>query len=51
MTKLIIRNKEINNFIKIVKCLEVSGLLVEAMSETIENEATEQNDGLFPTIY
>ena len=45
MTTLIISNKEINNVMKIVKCLKVSGLLVEGISKTIENKAKEQRDG------
>ena len=40
-TTLIISNYEIENTIKIVKCLEKSGLLIKWVSETIQNEAKE----------
>ena len=39
MTKLIISNKEINDIMKIVKSLEGSRLLINIVSETIQNEA------------
>ena len=35
---LIIPNEEMNNFIKIVKSLEKSGLLIKGVSEEIKNE-------------
>ena len=38
---LIIFNEEINDFMKIVKSLEESGLLIKGVSETIENETKE----------
>ena len=41
MTVLVISTKEMDNT-KIVKCLEESGLLVECVSETIENEGKEK---------
>ena len=42
MAILIISNEEMNDFIKIVKFLEASGLLIKDLSETIKNEAKEQ---------
>ena len=41
-TTLIIFNDETEDIIKIVKSLEVSGLLLKGVGETIENEAKEQ---------
>ena len=43
-TTLIISNEKIN-ITKIVKSLEVSGLLIKEVSETIKNEAKEQKRG------
>ena len=42
-TTLIISNEEMNYIMKIVKCLEESGLLIKGVSETIKNEAKEQD--------
>ena len=44
-TTLLISNEEINGFMKIVKSLEESGLLIKGASETIKNEAQEQKEG------
>ena len=41
-TTLIISNEEINDIMKIVNCLEESGLLIKDVGETIKNEAKEQ---------
>ena len=41
-TKLIISNNEMEDFIKIVKSLEDSGLLLKGVTETIQNEVKEQ---------
>ena len=38
-TTLIISNKEMNDFMKIIKSLEESGLLIKGVSQTIKNEA------------
>ena len=38
VTILIISNEEMNDFIKIVKSLEKSGLLIKGVSEEIKNE-------------
>ena len=42
---LIMSNEEINDIKKIVKLLEVSDLLIKGVSETIKNEAKEQEGG------
>ena len=43
-TTLIITNDEIEDFLKIVKCLEDSGLLLEGVGETIKIETKEQKE-------
>ena len=40
-TTLIISNKQVEDM-KIVKCLEESGLLIKGVSKTIKNEAKKQ---------
>ena len=42
MTTLIILNDEIHGIIKIVKSLEDSGLLIEGVTKTVQNEVKEQ---------
>ena len=42
VTKLIISIEEMNDIMKIVKSLEESGLLINGVSETIQNEAEEE---------
>ena len=42
-TTLIISNEKINDIMKIVKSLEKSELSIKDVSETIKNEAKEQN--------
>ena len=37
--------EEMEGIMKIIKSLEESGLLVQGISETIKNEATEQKGG------
>ena len=49
-TTLIISNKEMNDIMKIVKCLEESGLLLKGVSETIKNEAKEQKGGFLSML-
>ena len=44
-TTLILSNEEMEDIMKIVKSLEDSGLLTKGVSETIQNEATEQKGG------
>ena len=41
MTTLIISNGEIHDMIKIVKSLEDSGLLIEGVTKTVQNEVKE----------
>ena len=50
MTTLIISNNEIEDIIKIVKSLEDSGLLLEGVTETIQNEVKEQKGGFFSML-
>ena len=50
MTTLRISNEEMN-IIKIVKSLRESGLLIESVSETIENEAKEQIGGFLSMLF
>ena len=42
--------EEIQDITKTVKLLEESGLLINVISETIKNEAKEQNGGFLPTL-
>ena len=42
MTTLIVSNDEIGDIIKLVKSLEDSGLLLEGVTETVQNEIKEQ---------
>ena len=50
MTTLIISNDEIHDIIKIVKSLKVSGLLVNEITETVENEVKEQKGGFLSKL-
>ena len=45
MTTLIISNDEIHDFIKIVKSLEDSRLLLKGVTKTVQNEVKEQKKG------
>ena len=45
-TTLITSNDEMDDILKIVKSLEVSGLLLKGVSETIQHEAKEEEDFL-----
>ena len=49
-TTLIISNDEMKDIIEIVKSLEDSGLLLEGVSETIQNEAKEQKGGFLSML-
>ena len=44
-TTLIISNKDIEDLIKIIKSLEDSGLLIEGITESVQNEVKEQKEG------
>ena len=46
ITTLIISNNDIEDIIKIVKSLEDSGLLLEGVTEAVQNEVKEQKRGL-----
>ena len=45
MATFIISNEEMYNIRKIIKSLDESGLLIKGVSETIKNEAKEQQGG------
>ena len=49
-TTLIISNDEIMDIIKIVKFLEDSGLLLEGVTETVQNEVKEQKGGFLSMV-
>ena len=49
-TTLIISNDEMNDIIKIVKSLEDSGVILKAVSETIQHEAKEQRGGFLSML-
>ena len=49
-TALIIPNDEMEDVIKIAKFLKYSGLLVKAVSETIQNKAKEQKEGFLSML-
>ena len=50
MTTLIISNDEIRDIIKMVKSLEDSGLLLEGVTETVQNEVKEQIGGFLSML-
>ena len=50
MTTLIISNDEIHDIIKIVKSLEDSGLLIEGVTKTVQNEGKEQKGGFLSML-
>ena len=49
-TALMVFDEKMNNIMKIVKSLEDSGLLIKDVSETIKNEAKEQNGGFLDML-
>ena len=49
-TTLIIANDEMEDFIKIVKSLENSGLLLKGVTETVQNELKEQKGGFLSML-
>ena len=49
-TTFIISNDEIKDILKIAKFLENSGLLLEGVNETIQNEAKEQKGGFLSML-
>ena len=50
VTALIISSEEMIDFMKIVKSLEKSGLLIKGVNETIKNKAKEQKEGFLQKI-
>ena len=50
MTTLIISNDEIHDIIKIVKSPEDSGLLIEGITKTVQNEVKEQKGGFLSML-
>ena len=49
-TTLIISNKDMEDLIKIVKSLEDSGLLLEGVTESVQNEVKEQKEGFLSML-
>ena len=49
-TTLIISNDEMDDILKIFKCLEDSGVLLKGVSKTIQNEAKEQRRGFLSML-
>ena len=49
-TALIISNEQIDDIMKIVKSIKESGLLIKGATETITNEAKEQNGGFLSML-
>ena len=49
-TTLIISNKDMDDLIKIVKSLEDSGLLLEGITESVQNEIKEQKSGFLSML-
>ena len=49
-TTLIISNDEMDDILKIVKCLEDTGVLLKGVSETIKHEAKEQRGGFLSML-
>ena len=47
---LLISSDEMNDIIKIMKTLEYSGVLLEGVTKTIENETKEQRGGFLPVL-
>ena len=50
MTAMIISNEKMDDIMKIVKFLEVSGLSINAVSETSKNEAEEHKFGFLGVL-
>ena len=50
ITTLVISNDEIKDIIKIVKSLDDSGLLLEGVTETVQNEVKEQKGGFLSML-
>ena len=48
--KLIIEQEDMNDIMKIIEALENSGILLKAVSKTIENETKEQRGGFLSML-
>ena len=49
-TTLVSPNEDLNDIMKIVKCLEDTGLSIKGVSESVENEAKEQKGGFLDML-
>ena len=49
-TTLIISNDDMHDFLKIVKSLEDSGMLVDGITETVKNEVKQQKGGFLSML-
>ena len=49
-TTLIISNDDMHDFLKIVKSLEDSGILVDGITETVKNEVKQQKGGFLSML-
>ena len=49
-TILVISNKKMNDFMKIIKCLQNVGLLIKSVSKAIKHEAKEQEGGFLSIL-
>ena len=49
-TTLIISNEDMDDLIKIVKCLDDSGLLLKGVTESVQNEVKEQKGGFLSML-
>ena len=48
--KLIIEQEDMNDIIKIIEALEISGILLKGVAKTIENETKEQRGGFLSML-
>ena len=48
--KLIIEQEDMNDIIKIIEALEISGILLKGVTKTIENETKEQRGGFLSML-
>ena len=46
----IVSNEEMENIIKVIKSLKISGLLIKVVTQTIENETNKQRGGFFAVL-
>ena len=49
--KLIIEKEDMNDIMKIIKALEISGILLKGVTKTIENETKEQKGGFLSMLF